>query len=90
MIFDFLKSKEPSNIVPFPVPKYGEKDPPMVKTEPKEHYRVGFTDDGMTTLTFMSGSSTMTLSMNRGACEQLIKMLRSTYSETSKEQDENI
>ncbi len=54
-------------------------DPPKPKS--KEHYRVGFDDQGMTTLTLMSndGWGSITLSMNRSACEQLIRMLRSTY-----------
>ena len=59
--------------------------PPMppAKTAPakeEEHYRVGVTSDGRTTLTFLSSSgATMTLTMGRDACEQLIRMLRATY-----------
>lgn len=46
-----------------------------------ETYRVGFTDDGYVTLTFMSGSFSSTLYLTPGACERLIRMLRSTYEE---------
>jgi hypothetical protein len=50
---------------------------------PREHYRVGFTDDGSTTLTIMGGDGhTMTLTMNRDACEHMIGMLRSTYDQS--------
>jgi hypothetical protein len=56
---------------------------PLAKAAPakeEEHYRVGFTTDGRTTLTLIgSGGATMTLTMGRSACEQLIKMLRATY-----------
>ena len=49
----------------------------------KEHYRVGFDDQGKTTLTFISDNGvTMTLTMNQEACEQLIRMLRATYPTT--------
>lgn len=51
------------------------------KKEHKEYYRVGRTDDGYTTLTMIghNGYGTMTLTMNQEACEQLIRMLQSTY-----------
>jgi hypothetical protein len=48
----------------------------------KEFYRVGRTDDGYTTLTMLdsSGYGSMTLTMNREACEQMIRMLEATFS----------
>jgi hypothetical protein len=61
--------------------------PPMppAKTAPakeEEHYRVGVTSDGRTTLTLMgSSNSFMTLTMGRGACEQLIKLLEATFTD---------
>ncbi len=76
----FMEDTEPKNVVKFPA-----KPPTLVPPipEPKEHYRVGFNSDGMTTLTFIAdGGNTMTLAMNQEACEQLIRMLRSTYKET--------
>lgn len=70
-----VKEVMPSNpnVLQFPTP--------VAKPEPKEHYRVGRREDGMTTLTVMSGSGfgSITLTMNEPACEQLIRMLRSTY-----------
>lgn len=46
----------------------------------KEVYRVGVTENGETTLTLISpnGIST-TLIMSQDCCEQLIRMLQSTY-----------
>jgi len=68
---------EPKNVVKLPVDYIKPAAPP----KPKEHYRVGFDDRGMTTLTLIAdGGGTMTLSMSRDSCEQLIKILRSTYS----------
>lgn len=53
------------------------------KKEQKEFYRVGCTDDGHTTLTMLGidGYGSMTLTMNREACDQLIRMLQSTFQE---------
>lgn len=75
----FMEDTEPKNVVKLPV-NYVKPAPPP---KPQEHYRVGFNSEGMTTLTFIAnGGGTMTLSMNQEACEQLIRMLRSTYQET--------
>jgi len=47
-----------------------------------EHFRVGATRFGETTLTIMAeDGNTMTLTMGQTACEQLIRMLRATYTE---------
>lgn len=53
------------------------------KTKPQtEFFRIGATTDGMTTLTIMSSDGySSTLSLNRQACEQLIRMLRATYED---------
>ncbi len=63
---------------------YGVPEVPPVsvpKQEQKEFYRVGRTDDGCTTLTMLgiNGYGSMTLTMNQEACEQLIRMLQSTF-----------
>lgn len=64
----------------------------MVKAkepESREHYRIGYTDDGRTSLTLLdSGGISMTLFLTQNGCEQLIKMLRATYpiQETPSEQ----
>ena len=48
--------------------------------ESKEYYRVGRTEDGMTTLTMIGNDGmSMTLTMNQSACEQMIRMLESTF-----------
>lgn len=56
--------------------------------EQKEFYRVGRTDDGYTTLTMIdrSGYGSLTLTMNQEACEQMIRMLKATFSEDTPEQ----
>lgn len=67
---------EPKNVVKPPVDYIKPAAPP----KPKEHYRVGFDDQGMTTLTLIADyGNSMTLSMSQDACEQLIRMLRATY-----------
>ncbi len=74
--------KDGADVLEFPKPKAVAPMPPVPvpKKEPKEHYRVGFNDEGMTTLTLMTEyGNSMTLSMNQEACEQLIRMLRATY-----------
>jgi len=83
-MFDWFKGREERmkdyNVIEFPKP--------VAVPEPKseEHYRVGFTTDGGTTLTLMSpGGANMTLTMNRDSCEQLIKMLRATYTDEVEE-----
>jgi hypothetical protein len=78
MIFEWFTKKDQatSNVVPFPKPELAP-DP-----EPKEYYRVGSTVDGNTTLTLMSlGGMSLTMTMNRDSCEQLIRMLRATYTD---------
>lgn len=76
---------DPNKVVKLPV----DYVKPVVPPQPKEHYRVGFDDRGMTTLTLMSDSgATMTLSMSRSSCEQLIKMLRATYQRQETEETE--
>ncbi len=71
-----MEDTEPKNVVKLPVDYVKPAPPP----KPKEHYRVGFNDQGMTTLTLIADyGNSMTLSMNQEACEQLIRMLRSTY-----------
>lgn len=72
---DYLKEAEDTYKVPAPKP--------TPKTSPSnELYRIGVTDDGRTTLTMMSTDGfSMTLSMNKEACERMIRMLRATYLE---------
>lgn len=65
-----------------PVPQVATPKPP----QPKEHYRVGYVNEtGMTTLTIMShdGWGSITLSMNKQACEAMIRLLRATYEDES-------
>lgn len=64
-------------------------EPEKQSKEPDEYFRVGATNDGRTTLTFVSpGGGSMTLTMNRDACEQMIRMLRATYAESTPTEEE--
>jgi len=79
-MFDWFKSREERkkeyNVIEFPKPVV------VPEPGPEEHYRVGFTSDGSTTLTLLTSSGTsMTMTMDRTGCEQLIKMLRATYTD---------
>jgi hypothetical protein len=60
-----------------------EAAPVSVPKKNKEYYRVGRTEDGYTTLTMIdnSGYGSLTLTMNREACEQMIRMLESTFEQ---------
>ena len=88
MIDFFKKKKAPSNVVPFPDRGLPEpkSTPPMPYVKPvetqREHYRVGSTIDGGTTLTLIAkDNSQITLTMNNAACLHLIKMLECTFQE---------
>ena len=74
-----MDDTDTKNVIKLPVDYVNPVEPP----KPKEYYRVGFNTDGETTLTLINheGWGSMTLTMNREACEQLIKMLRATYIE---------
>ena len=60
---------------------YGVPEVTPPKKEQREFYRVGRTEDGDTTLTMISndGYGSLTLTMNRAACEQMIRMLEATF-----------
>lgn len=65
-------------VVPDPAPIAAPPAPPRER----ELYRVGATTDGKTTLTLTSPDGfVMTLTMNQQACEQMIKILRATYTD---------
>jgi hypothetical protein len=73
---------------------YSVPEMKIPKKEQKEFYRVGRTDDGYTTLTMIdsSGYGSMTLTMNREACEQMIRMLEATFplEENNLTKEENV
>ncbi len=75
-----LEFPKPKVVQPIELPK------PAPKPEPKEHYRIGYVSETkMTTFTILSDYGSTTLSMNKPACEQLIKMLRATYEDDEDE-----
>ena len=83
---DFVAEAKETYSVPEPAP--------VPEQEQKEFYRVGRTDDGCTTLTMLgiNGYGSMTLTMNREACEQMIRMLESTFplKENNLTEEENV
>lgn len=82
--------KDGAEVLEFPKPKAVEPVKPAPPPKPKEHYRVGFDDQGMTTLTLIADyGNSMTLSMSQASCEQLIKMLRSTYQNNTPDPDDD-
>lgn len=83
-VLDFFKQKKSTDVVDSEnvIRRPVEYDKPIAAPKPREHYRVGFNDQGMTTLTLMSdGYGYTTLTMNRDACEHLIRLLRATYQD---------
>ena len=92
-MFDFFKRQTAEDYKQVAEDIY--KVPPVMLPVLKENYRVGCTDDGITTLTLMSTdrygcNTSMTLSMTQTSCEQLIRMLRATYDQdtTTEETEE--
>ena len=89
-----MEDTDPKNVVKFPAParpapRAVPPMPPLVPPKPKEHYRVGFDSNGMTTLTLLTDyGSSVTISMNRPACDQLIRMLQATYLEEHTEEND--
>jgi len=75
-MFDWMKKKEPTNVVPFPnayePPKTPYVDPvPTPKKESKTYYTMGLTDDNR--VSFQMGYTTLT--MNDAGVQQLIDQL---------------
>jgi hypothetical protein len=83
---DFVAEAKETYSVPEPAP--------VPEQEQKEFYRVGRTDDGCTTLTMLgiNGYGSMTLTMNRDACDQMIRMLEATFplEENNLTKEENV
>lgn len=67
--------KDTQEIYPMPDPKPAPKD--------SEVYKVGVTESGNTTLTLISGCTSITMIMAPDQCERLIRMLRATYLKTN-------
>lgn len=94
-MFDFFRSKTRDEFIEEGRRMYGQlpepkKAPPMPSVnemkQPRETYRIGFDSDGLTTITFMDDSVSMTLSLTEAGCERMIRMIRSTYQPSEDEQ----
>ncbi len=73
-----------------PAPKNTPSMPEVAQpkdTSKQEFYRIGARPDGMTTITLLdSGGFSMTLTLNQVACEQMIRMIRATYTEVTNDE----
>ena len=55
----------------------------------QEYYRIGARSDGLTTITMLDHAGfSMTLTLNKAGCEQMIRMIRATYAEETPTNDE--
>jgi len=80
MMFDFFTRHTAKDLVKDAEELYNMPLPQSPVTISGEHFRVGSTRFGETTLTLIAeDGNTMTLTMGQTACEQLIRMLRATY-----------
>lgn len=93
-MFDFFRSrtrdeyiKEGKATFGLPEPKESPIMPETKRSTNKELYRVGYNAvDQLTTLTLMGDNGfSMTLSLSQAGCEQMIRMLQSTYLNPVKE-----
>jgi hypothetical protein len=80
MMFDFFTRHTAKDLIENAEELYNMPLPKSPATISGEHFRVGATRFGETTLTLIAeDGNTMTLTMGQTACEQLIRMLRATY-----------
>jgi len=82
MMFDFFTRHTAKDLVENTKDLYDMPLPQSRTPVDGEHFRVGATRFGDTTLTIIAeGGNSLTLTMNQPACEQLIRMLQSTFTE---------
>ncbi len=78
-MFDLFPKKEVEKVAKEIVEDLKTPEPVREKTsDEQDWYRVGYTNDGRTTLTLLNGPASMTLTMNEDGVKRLIKMLEST------------
>jgi hypothetical protein len=78
-MFDFFSRKEAEKAAKEIMEDFKFPEPVREKTsDEQDWYRVGYTNDGRTTLTLLNGPASMTLTMNEDGVKRLIKMLEST------------
>ena len=81
-MFDFFTRHTAKDLVKDAEELYDMPLPQSQTPVDGEHFRVGSTRFGETTLTIMAeGGHSLTLTMNQTACERLIRMLQSTFTE---------
>ena len=81
-MFDFFTRHTAKDYIKDAKELYDMPLPKSPATVDGEHFRVGSTRFGDTTLTIIAeGGTSLTLTMNQTACEKLIRMLQSTFTE---------
>jgi hypothetical protein len=82
MMFDFFTRHTARDYIKDAKELYDMPLPQSQTPVDGEHFRVGSTRYGDTTLTIIAeGGTSLTLTMNQTACEKLIRMLQSTFTE---------
>jgi hypothetical protein len=89
-MFDFFRRKTAEEFMKEAKETYAVPEVESPKKEDREFYRVGRTEEGRTTLTMIdsSGYGSLTLTMNREACEQMIRMLEATFDDKTDDEVE--
>ncbi len=78
-MFDFFSRKEAEKVAKEIAEDFKFPEPVREKTsDEQDWYRVGYTNDGRTTLTLLNGPASLTLVMSEDHVNRLIKMLEST------------
>jgi hypothetical protein len=94
MMFNLFGRKSAKDFMAEDKETYSVPEVASPKKEKREFYRVGRTEDGCTTLTMIDsgGYGSLTLTMNREACEQMIRMLEATFplEENNLTEEENV
>ena len=89
-MFDFFRRRTAKELIEQANETYGLPEPVKVPTMPEtkkkinqEYYRVGYNSvDHVTRLIIKKDNGfSMTLSLNKSACEQMIRMIRATYDD---------
>jgi hypothetical protein len=82
MMFDFFTRHTAKDLVKDAEELYDMPLPQSQTPVDGEHFRVGATRFGETTLTLMTPDGmSMTATMNQTACEKLIRMIQATFTE---------
>jgi hypothetical protein len=79
-MFDLFSKKEAEKVAEEIVEDLKTLEPKEKSSADEDWYRVGYTNDGRTTLTLRNGPASLTLLMSENDTRRLIKMLEATLS----------